>query len=83
MNNTKTNTIKSVPTTPKEKPKKPGHGRNSANSYKGADKIIIPNELSAGQECPEEGCYGKLYAVTPTHVGEYYLKDYLMPWYIH
>ncbi len=68
MNNTETNTIERLPTAPIEKPKKPGHGRNSASSYKGADKVIIPNELSAGQECPEEGCDGKLYAVTPTNV---------------
>ena len=66
--NTETNSIEGVPSTPKEKPKKPGHGRNGANSYKGAERIIIPNELSAGQECPEEGCDGKLYAITPTNV---------------
>lgn len=58
----------SVPNDSKAKTKKSGHGRNGADKYTGAEKIIIPNELSAGQQCPEEGCNGKLYDITPSNV---------------
>jgi len=42
--------------------KKGGHGRNKASAYSGA-KIVKcrNNELKAGDECPEEGCLGRLY----------------------
>jgi len=52
----------------KIKTKKAGHGRNGADKYTGADKIIIPNELTPGQQCPEEGCNGKLYNINPSTV---------------
>ena len=52
----------------KTRPKNSGHGRNGADKYTGAEKIIISNELSAGQQCPEEGCNGKLYNITPSTV---------------
>lgn len=67
MENAAINSVEGI-ITPKEKLKRPGHGRNSASSYKGAEKVIIPNEFSAGQKCPEEGCDGKLYTITPTDV---------------
>lgn len=58
----------SEPNDSKAKTKKSGHGRNGADKYTGGEKIIIPNELSAGQQCPEEGCNGKLYDITPSNV---------------
>ena len=41
--------------------KKPGHGRNGASSYTGAQKVTVPHpELHAGDPCP--GCEkGKVY----------------------
>jgi transposase len=41
--------------------KKPGHGRNGASSYTGAQKVAVPHpELHAGDPCP--GCEkGKVY----------------------
>ena len=45
----------------KEKPKRPGHGRNGADAYVGADKIKVPHAtLHQGDRCPL--CQkGKLY----------------------
>jgi transposase len=45
----------------KDKPKPPGHGRNGAKAYVGADKIPVPHEkLHTGDLCP--ACQkGKLY----------------------
>jgi len=38
---------------PKDKEKQPGHGRNGADSYPGADNVKIPHEtLKSGDECP-------------------------------
>ena len=68
IKDTETNFIDSVPPAQEEKLKNLGHGRNSAGSYKGADKVIIPNEFNVGQACPEAGCDGKLYAITPTNI---------------
>jgi hypothetical protein len=44
-----------------EKPKRPGHGRNGAKAYVGADKIPVPHDkLHPGETCP--ACQkGKLY----------------------
>ena len=49
----------SEPGTPAEK--KPGHGRNGASSYTGAQKVAVPHpQLHAGDPCP--GCEkGKVY----------------------
>jgi hypothetical protein len=47
-----------APTTPKEKA--PGHGRNAAAAYTGAQRVSVPHpQLRATQSCP--GCSGKLY----------------------
>ena len=45
----------------KDKEKKPGHGRNGADAYHGAQRIVIPHaELHPGDVCP--GCVkGKVY----------------------
>ncbi len=47
----------------KEKPKPKGHGRNSAEDYKGAPKIQVPHEsLKSGDPCPK--CEtGKVYVM--------------------
>jgi len=35
-------------------PKRPGHGRNGADAYDGAEKIVVPHELlKPGGRCPE------------------------------
>ncbi len=49
----------------KDKPKRPGHGRNGADAYVGALKIEVPHpELKVGQPCPK--CdKGKLYGYRP------------------
>jgi transposase len=37
-----------------QKPKRPGHGRNSAAAYTGADRITVPHPtLHSGECCPE------------------------------
>jgi hypothetical protein len=47
---------------PTPKPKRPGHGRNGAASYTGAEKIVVPHEsLHPGDPCPYAGCDGKVY----------------------
>lgn len=45
-------------------PKAPGHGRNSAAAYRGADKVKVPHpSLQGGDGCPE--CdHGKVYPLT-------------------
>ena len=47
------------------KPKRPGHGRNGASDYKGADRVALPHaSLTKGQCCPE--CQkGKIYPSPP------------------
>jgi transposase len=47
-----------------EKPRnKPGHGRNSAADYRGANKIAVPHgSLKAGDPCPDAQCSGKVYS---------------------
>ena len=47
-----------------EKPKAPGHGRNAAAAYRGAEKVKVPHSsLEHGAPCPE--CQkGKVYALT-------------------
>jgi transposase len=50
----------------KEKKKRKGHGRNSAASYTGAERIQVPlDSLKPGDPCPEPGCKGKVYALEP------------------
>ncbi len=42
--------------------RRPGHGRNKAGAYSGAEIVKCSNgELKAGDRCPEEGCRGRLY----------------------
>jgi transposase len=45
----------------KQKPKKPGHGRNGADAYSGATRVEVPHgQLTAGDRCP--GCEkGRVY----------------------
>jgi transposase len=44
------------------KKKRKGHGRNGAEKYVGAETIEIPHEsLKGGDDCPAEGCKGKVY----------------------
>jgi len=46
--------------------KKKGHGRNHSDEYTGATtEEIKHNDLKAGDDCPLEGCTGKLYQVEP------------------
>ncbi len=48
-----------------------GHGRNGADTYSGARRVAVPHsDLKVGDECPETGCYGKVYAMSApaTHV---------------
>jgi transposase len=48
-----------------------GHGRNGADAYSGARRVAVPHpDLKVGDECPEAGCYGKVYAMSApaTHV---------------
>jgi transposase len=42
---------------------RPGHGRNGAAAYRGAQKIQVPHaSLKAGDLCPDVQCGGKVYA---------------------
>jgi transposase len=48
------------PPTPKRAA--PGHGRNGAAAYRGAQKIRVPHAtLKAGDRCPDPRCNGKVY----------------------
>jgi transposase len=48
----------------KEKKKRPGHGRNGADDYTGAERTKVPQgSLHHGDGCPHAGCRGKLYAL--------------------
>jgi len=47
----------------KRKRAAPGHGRNGAAAYRGAQKIKIPHaSLKGGDACPDAQCGGKVYA---------------------
>ena len=49
---------------PRAPPKRaaPGHGRNGAAAYRGAQKIRVPHAtLQAGDRCPDPRCDGKVY----------------------
>jgi transposase len=49
---------------PQAPPKRaaPGHGRNGAAAYRGAQKIRVPHAtLKAGDRCPDPRCNGKVY----------------------
>ena len=50
------------------RPKAPGHGRNGAAAYRGAEKIRVPHgKLHGGDGCPE--CHkGKVYALSSPSV---------------
>jgi transposase len=50
------------------RPKPPGHGRNGAAAYRGAEKIRVPHDkLHGGDECPQ--CQkGKVYALSSPSV---------------
>ena len=50
-----------MPERPEQKPKAPGHGRNGAAAYTGADQVTVAHpHLNGGEACP--GCTsGKLY----------------------
>jgi transposase len=42
--------------------KKPGHGRNAAADYRGANKVAVPHgSLKTGDPCPDAQCSGKVY----------------------
>ena len=42
--------------------KKPGHGRNGAAEYRGANKVAVPHaSLKTGDPCPDTQCSGKVY----------------------
>lgn len=44
------------------KDKRPGHGRNGASEYVGAEQIEVPHEsLKAGDPCPVPNCEGRVY----------------------
>jgi transposase len=47
-----------------DRPKAPGHGRNGASAYSGAEKIRVPHgKLQGGNGCPQ--CHkGKVYAMS-------------------
>jgi hypothetical protein len=45
-----------------KKKKRKGHGRNGAQTYKGAERVELSHEsLKSGDGCPETGCTGKVY----------------------
>ena len=45
---------------------KKGHGRNHSDEYTGATtEEVKHNDLKAGDDCPLDGCTGKLYQVEP------------------
>ena len=55
----------SGPKKSKEKKKGKGHGRNGAEAYTGAKKVVVRHpSLTAGEKCV--GCNGKLYSVPPS-----------------
>jgi len=42
--------------------KKPGHGRNAAADYRGANKVAVPHgSFKTGDPCPDAQCSGKVY----------------------
>jgi transposase len=51
-----------------DRPKAPGHGRNGASAYSGAEKIRVPHgKLQGGNGCPQ--CHkGKVYAMSSPSV---------------
>jgi hypothetical protein len=49
-----------------EKKKRKGHGRNGADAYAGAERILIQHpSLKPGDPCPLKGCEGKVYTFVP------------------
>ena len=48
----------------KEKQKRPGHGRNGAKDFKGAERTKVRHDvLQHGARCPHAGCKGKVYVL--------------------
>lgn len=48
--------------TKEEEKQVPGHGRNGAGDYPGAERIDVPHPtLKPGDPCPRPGCQGKVY----------------------
>jgi transposase len=53
---------KKLTTTAGNSRKKPGHGRNAAADYRGANKVAVPHgSLKRGDPCPDAQCSGKVY----------------------
>lgn len=49
-------------TTAENSRKKPGHGRNGAAEYRGANRVAVPHaSLKTGDPCPDAQCSGKVY----------------------
>ncbi len=49
----------------KKESDKKGHGRNSADAYKGATVVDVEHpDLNPGDTCPEEACGGRLYEMS-------------------
>jgi len=46
------------------RPKRPGHGRNAAAAYTGADKIEVPHPSLHGGDCCPECAKGKVYPLS-------------------
>lgn len=47
----------------------PGHGRNGADAYAGAQRVSVSHEtLQPGDPCPEKGCEGKVYRLPEPRV---------------
>jgi transposase len=46
------------------RPKRPGHGRNSAAAYTGADKVKVPHPSLHGGDCCPECVKGKVYPLS-------------------
>jgi transposase len=57
-----------APDAPKPPPA-PGHGRNGADAYAGAQRVSVPHEtLQPGDPCPEKGCEGTVYRLPEPRV---------------
>ena len=56
--NSPTGSADGSPRAPKRRA--PGHGRNAAAAYSGAQKVKVPHTLRTGDPCPD-GCGGKIY----------------------
>ena len=50
------------------RPKRPGHGRNGAAAYTGADKVKVPHPSLHGADCCPECAKGKVYQSSDVRV---------------